>query len=127
MRGCKRAGRGGGGGSSQSIHLEVTRGHCTMKSTGQFYFQGGDVALSGIQSPSFAVPKVTDCGSPWNRGCSPAYTGISVYSHKPIIHVLCSELLVTRHTGSIYEACPIQRKITSVSTRETGNFGIRIP
>lgn len=48
MRGCKRAGRGGGGGSSQSVHLEVIRGYCTMKSTGQFYFHSGDVALSGI-------------------------------------------------------------------------------
>lgn len=62
--------------SSQSIRLEATRGHCTVKSTGQFYFQGRDVALSGTQSLSFAVPEATVCGILWNRGCSPAASSL---------------------------------------------------
>lgn len=86
--------------------------------------------LSGGYSHPLQLPKSLSVGFPGTEAAvqlHPANTGISVYSHKPTTHVFCSDLLVTRHTKSTYKACPIHKKITPVSTGETGIFGLHLP
>lgn len=83
----------------------------------------------GYSHPPFQSLKSPSVGPPGTEAVvqlHPAYTGISVYSHKPTTHVL-SDLLVTRHARSTYKTCLIQKKMTPSYTRYTGIFCIHIP
>lgn len=86
VRGCKRAGRGGEG-SSQNIHLEITRSHCTVEAVNKFYFwsRDADSQWDTVTLPCSPPGYRLSVGLPGAEAVvqlHQAYTVISAYSHK---------------------------------------------